>query len=198
MQNDVPTMSSEQFAKLVVQLAIWTKGQCFHLRQVVCWPSLLSDNLVVNCRHYCSVCSVCVGDKHVMLWPNTTFLPKILALKFINPPINLSSLADENLPRLVLCPVNALCGSDWQVTDQLFVCFWEHHRGALLSKKNVLLLPCRQNYKEHQFQTFVERQHKTQCLPSTMSKGNHPGGVKHETAAWTFTCFWFHDRGHLG
>lgn len=64
--------------------------------------------------------------------------PKILMPHNISNPINLSTLADENVPRLAECPLKALkhyvqMSASWKDTDQLFVGFGEDHKGALLS-----------------------------------------------------------------
>lgn len=77
---------------------------------------------------------------HVTLWPNPTFLPKVLGSDFVNKPLTLPSFSSSDTAlNTSLCPVRALrqyvtATSAWRTTDQLFVRFSEKCRGAALSK----------------------------------------------------------------
>lgn len=65
-----------------------------------------------------------------------------LTLQSVNKPINLSGLADENMPKPALYPIKALksyveVSASWWHTDELFVSFRKNHKGASMFKDSL-------------------------------------------------------------
>lgn len=86
----------------------------------------------------------CPGESGVMLWPNVTFLPKILSSSYTNRPIQLARFEpppEESAAKL-LCPVRALSAyvgatASIRSGEQLFVCYAGPRKGCGLSKQRL-------------------------------------------------------------
>ena len=81
----------------------------------------------------------------VTLWPNTAFLPKVLATAHLNQPIRLAQFnppPGEQTDQLKLCPVRALrsyLGATTRIrrSEQLFLCHGGANKGHALSKQRL-------------------------------------------------------------
>lgn len=123
------------------------------------WLSLKSAFLLamasakrVGELHALSVSHECLqwspGDSGVTLWPNPSFLPKVLPSSYVNMPLRLAAfdsaapVTDGGRADTLLCPVRALrfyvmATAASRQSDCLFVCHSGHRRGQALSKQRL-------------------------------------------------------------